>query len=224
MKIIPEKDGLAVKQLFKTVKVPYKDIRSIVITKEQKTVVRTYGKEEYESNGLFGVVDCIPDAMEILVQNKILFRNEFELQEASDDVMEKALAQKRFDEVIESVREEADGMIKKRLGDRFELDMLVKDVELETDLYMRVRRDGKPFRDIPHPMINYQNDSITDAFDLTVLGWLCEWDPAENTSKYMLAEEMESVEVGKKYILEQVKIFCDDMLESNSREYLDQLP
>lgn len=224
MKIVPEKDGLKIKQLFKSILVPYNDIRSIVVTTDEKTVVRTYGKEEYVSEGLFGVMDEIPDTMNTLKKNKISFRNEFELKHASEDIMEKELAKKHFGEVIDYCRKDADDMIKEGLGARFEIDMLMKDIQMETSLYMRVKRDGKPFDAIPHPMINYKEDDITDAFDVTMLGWLCEWDPATETAKYVLAEEVKTNEAGKKYILEQVKLFCDDMLENNSKEYLENLP
>ena len=60
--------------------------------------------------------------------------------------------------------------------------------------------------------------------DVTQLTYLAEWDPKQKTGRYTMMPEAKDPETGKKYFLEIVSDFCDEYLEANSREYLDQLP
>ncbi|MBO4927739.1 MAG: hypothetical protein J5379_05755 [Clostridiales bacterium] len=223
MKINADSECLLVKKLLHTVKVPYGDIKSIVYSEDCKTTVRTHGKQEYRETSLFGLMDRCSIIYDKILDYNIAFKDERTIEEGEGGIFGEEEKNAYVQKFLDAVREDSIAMIKDRIGPKFSLEFLVKDIHLETSLYTRLLKDDKVISDIPNPMINYPEDGIKDAFDVTLLAYLCEWDPKTKTGKYVVLNEALNAEKAKKYMLEQVDTFCNGFLEVNSREYLEQI-
>ena len=223
MKFSVEENGILVKGLLKKRLIPYEDIKSIVVETVHRVVIRTYGKEEFVDASTIGFAADMSIFDKIRKYN-ISYRDETELGEEGVELYSEDEAIAVFEKQLERVKEPCRELVRERLGPKFDLEFRVLSIYAETSVYLRLLRNGKVVSDIPSPMTNFEEDGIADAFDVTQLTFLVEWDSKAKTGRYIVMEEAKNPEKGKEYFLKVVSDFCDEYLTVNSREYLDQLP
>ena len=223
MKFSVEENGILVKGLLKKRLIPYEDIKSIVVETVHRVVIRTYGKEEFVDTSTIGFAADMSVFDKIRKYN-ISYRDETELGKEDIGLYSEAEAKVIFEKQLERVKDPCRDLVKERLGPKFDLEFLVLSIFAETSVNLRLLRNGKVVSDILSPMTNFEEDGITDAFDVTQLTFLVEWDSKENAGRYIVMEEAKDPEKGMEYFLKIVSDFCDGYLAVNSREYLDQLP
>ena len=224
MNLSAEENGILVKGFLKKRLIPYDDIKSIVAEAVQRIVVRTYGKEEFVDTSLVNFLGKTPAIYDKIREYNIAYRDETELGEDGVELYSKDEATVIYEKQLDMVKEPCRELVRERLGPKFDLEFRVMSIFAETSVYIQLLRNGKVVSDIPSPMSNYEEDGIADAFDVTQLTYLAEWDPKQKAGRYTMMPEAKDPEKGRKYFLEIVSDFCDEYLEANSREYLDQLP
>jgi len=226
MRIQADENGFMIKTLLKTVSLPYKDVRSIVVETPKKTVIRSFEKEEYVDTTPGGFTFSYPTVMDMIVMYNIYFRNETAYKESGEDfILGKEEKDKYLSSMVEGAREEARNMVKEQLGPKFDLDLRILEIHQETILCFILLRNGNVVTDMPECIRQYGDEEIPASFDVLTLADLCFWDNSSRSGKYLIitSEDLEAGEI-KDCIVEKTDMFCYEYLGVNSREYLDQLP
>lgn len=223
MKITADEYGIFIKKLFKSEKIPYKDITKITIEGLNRTVIKTRFGEEFVDTELMGITFNYPVVMDKILQSNIVFEDKFATSTLTEKIIEEANKQEYVDSLVAAFEPEAREIIKTRLGERHDISLEVMEIHRDTVLCMRLLRDGVEVTDYPDPYEAYDDVKIRTAFDTETLLMLTEWDPVGRDGKYIVALDDEDAKDEKTALLESVNDFCDDYLEVNSREYLDAL-
>ena len=174
--------------------------------------------------GMIGLEDFLPHIYDLIVENDISYQDTFVMSDKSSEVLGEEETQARITKLLSSIREEAGDLVGSLLGKRYDLDLIFKEIHHEKTLYMRLLRDGKVAADVASPSINYPDDGITDSFDHILMAFLCEWDPQKKEAKYVMSlDEAYGFEEERAYLLSEIRSFCKEILEENSKEYLETL-
>ena len=224
MDVSLDANGLTVKKLLKTSVIPYSDIRSIEYM-GPGTVFRTYEKEEYTYKGMLTLEDFTPNVFDLIVKNKIEYKDSFTMSDEAEEILSEEDMEKHCSSLVESIGEESHALVKDLLGERYDIDLKAKTVHDEKNLYLWLLRDGKIVKDIVSPHINEPDFGIADSFQSILMAFLVEWTPREKKAKYVMAlDDVEGFDEERKFLLDEIRDACEEILQDNSKEYLGQLP
>lgn len=121
-------EGLTVKKLFKSIVIPYSEIRSIKVIDQNHSLFRTFGKEEYTYEGMIGLEDFLPHIYDLIVENDISYQDTFVMSDKSSEVLGEEETQARITKLLSSIREEAGDLVGSLLGKRYDLDLIFKEI------------------------------------------------------------------------------------------------
>ena len=202
MKVTYGKNGIRISKLFKSKEVSYSDIKSVILSGKKYTLTTRAG-EIIKSKCDFL---CEREPLYAAIKKyNIYFRDEDELREQekvySGDELNQKIA--RAQAVIKDI---GGNLIRKEMGDEYDIDSVVKDEGAEINVYFRLLKNGKLVKNIPEEAKFDSTDIEPYAFDNFVFALLVQWD---GYGKYAVMDDGEVYEedltMSLEYLFEHYK-------------------
>ncbi|MCR5804269.1 MAG: PH domain-containing protein [Clostridia bacterium] len=193
MGIIYEDNELIIKGLFSKKKIAYKDIKSIEIKKDGIVFTTREGDEITSKDGFFDDKENLFGAIR---KFNISYRNQNELEGVSETYTREELDDK-FQKAKDLAYAISSQDVKKKLGEKYDIELDIKEVEEYVTMYLSLTEDGEVLKSM-------------GAFDDITLAYLVEWDQSLNCAKYGITVEMtdeekmrEAVQYSLQYLYEE---------------------
>lgn len=189
MALIATEDGLTVKKLFSSRKIPYSDLKSIQYIGDSTVTLMTSEGEEIHVKDFLICCTFPQEMIDAIVKYNIAFKNCNELDTLDhtyllDEVNEMS------DKVLQVAKKFTDEYAKQHLDPEYEIIPYVRSIEDYTSMFFKVTKNGVPLSDDP------------DAIDNMILSYMCEWVPDTHSGRYGITVEMEDEEAIKAFIQE----------------------
>ena len=184
MNITYDEKGVHIKKLFKSKKIPYTDIRSVVMANEECTLTTKDGETIVSKNGHTLLYKAIK-------KYNIYFKNEDELKEV-DNVYSLEEMNEKIAQAQTFIKEYADKLIHDKLGLEYSMDTKIIDEGEWVSVYFPLLKNGEVVKDISENAKYESADIEPYSIDNYTLAYLLEWD---GSGKYGVTEEVEKNEL-----------------------------
>lgn len=214
MAFILDEEGIRYVKLFKSVMLPFVEMRSIVVTKEATTITMKSG-EVYSQKELTPV--CVDDEFcNYVMRYNIEYRNDTECIEGTRPYSREEL-DPILERVIESTRSYADRIIKDKLGVEYSSELIFKEDMRWGNLFFCLKHNDVII-DMPDECSVDKDDEVPESYDNILLFFMCEWNPVAQRGYYAITADVEDEEILKDYVEDWTDTMCNDY-----EDYLDNL-
>lgn len=202
-------NGIKYNKLFKSVLLPFNEIRSIIIT-EQGTSITTKTGENYMQKDLTPV-SVNDEFCNYVVKYNIEYRNDTECIEGS-----RLYSREELDPVIERVlsasESYADTVIKEKLGSEYGCKVIFKEDIRWGNSFFCLTKNGDII-DIPYECAVDVDDEVPESYDNMLLFFMSEWNSAAQRGYYAVTEDVFREDLLKSYVEEWSESMCTDYLD-----------
>ncbi len=192
--------------LFKSVMIPFGEIRSIIIT-NQATTITTREGEVYSQKEL-NPISVNDEFCNYVVKHNIEYRNDTECIEGTRPYSREEL-EPIIERVINATRSYADAIIKEKLGADYSIEPVVKEDIRWGNLFFCLKKDDAVI-DIPEECKVDSDDEVPESYDNILLFFMCEWNPYTQRGYYSITADVEDEELLKSYLEDWTETLCDD--------------
>lgn len=200
MKILYDENGLLVKSLFKTRRIPYSELRSVVLS-DSYTFTTTSGEVLTAQKHFLTDHAVLYNAIK---KYNIIFKDEEQLNE-NQNVYSISEVNDKIAQMQINVEEYAGNKIKDKYGEEYDVDCKLIDEGEYISMFLRLTRNGE-LVGMPEDINILYMDIEPYAFDDIVVAFLVEWD---GNGRYGVTCEVENREVCEKYLDYALNILFD---------------
>ena len=193
MALYSDDNGITIKKLFKTQKISYGELKSILIDSRGITFSTRDGGSVMAEAGLRSDLEGMYKA---IPKYNIAFRNEEETPEDGQTYTIDEIYKK-----VEEVKGFAYGIaapaIRSRYGDEYDIVLNVEEIEDFVDVYFCLTKSGMPVQ-------------FFEAFDDIVIAYLVEWDAGLSCGRYGVTVEVNDKDLCRDAVMRILEYVYDN--------------
>lgn len=205
--------GIRYNKLFKSVLLPFNDIRSIIITEQGTSITMRSGENYMQKEPT--PVSVNDEFCFYMVKYNIEYRNDTEHIEGS-----RPYSREELDPIIERVagasESYADAVIKEKLGAEYGCKTIFKEDIRWGNLFFCLTKNGGII-DVPEECAVDVDEEVPESYDNILLFFMSEWNPVNQRGYYAVTEDVFREDLLKSYVEEWSDSMCSDYLD-----YLDE--
>ncbi|MCR5200291.1 MAG: hypothetical protein K6C38_04145 [Saccharofermentans sp.] len=206
-------NGIRYNKLFKSVLIPFNEIRSIIITQQGTSITTRLGENYMQKEPT--PVSVNDEFCNYMVKYNIEYRNDTEYLEGS-----RPYSREELDPVIERVMSAsesyADAVIKEKLGSEYGCKTIFKEDIRWGNLFFCLTKNGGII-DVPEECAVDVDEEVPESYDNILLFFMSEWNPVNQRGYYAVTEDVFRDDLLKSYVEEWSDSMCSDYLD-----YLDE--
>lgn len=206
-------NGIRYNKLFKSVLIPFNEIRSIIITQQGTSITTRLGENYMQKEPT--PVSVNDEFCNYMVKFNIEYRNDTEYLEGS-----RPYSREELDPVIERVMSAsesyADAVIKEKLGSEYGCKTIFKEDIRWGNLFFCLTKNGGII-DVPEECAVDVDEEVPESYDNILLFFMSEWNPVNQRGYYAVTEDVFRDDLLKSYVEEWSDSMCSDYLD-----YLDE--
>ena len=200
-------NGVKYGGIFKSKLIPYNEIRRIYITKDHTTITKLNGEELVANTG--NTLSLSNDEFTgYVIKHNIEYVNQDEMEDGeSPYTLEEA--EERLKSACETAKIIGDPIVKRELGEEYELEFKAKGSEAMKSIYFYLKKNGCLVAMCDECKIDEDENEI-ESFDNFLGAFLVEWDCLSRSGKYCLGFEINHEDELKSYVEDSLEEFCED--------------
>ena len=199
-------EGIRYSRLFKSVMMPFNEIRSIIITKDGTSITTRSGESYFQKE--FTPVSVNDEFCNYMVKYNIEYRNDTECIEGTEPY-----SREQLDPVIErfvnSTQAYADEVIKEQLGSEYGSKVIFKEDIRWGCIYFCLTHNGEVIN-VPDECMIDPDEEVPDSYDNILLFFMTEWNPINQRGYYAVTVEVHDEEQFKSYVKNWSESLCAD--------------